>query len=87
LQGLANDIVYGLTADSKGNMWIATRGGGASKYDGTSFFNYDRKMDCQVIPSSKLQKTRKGKFGLQLAIMASAGTMDHPLPTSPRMMV
>lgn len=41
-QGLALDQVRAGTIDKKGNLWFATAGGGASKYDGKSFTNYNK---------------------------------------------
>jgi ligand-binding sensor domain-containing protein/serine phosphatase RsbU (regulator of sigma subunit) len=38
--GLALDAVYFSCMDHFGNLWFATQGGGASKYDGKSFVNY-----------------------------------------------
>jgi ligand-binding sensor domain-containing protein/serine phosphatase RsbU (regulator of sigma subunit) len=38
--GLALDAVYHSCMDHFGNLWFATQGGGASKYDGKSFVNY-----------------------------------------------
>jgi ligand-binding sensor domain-containing protein len=39
-QGLANNIVYCIAEDKKGNLWFGTKGGGVSCYDGKSFTNF-----------------------------------------------
>ena len=38
--GLAGNIILGVLEDRKGNIWIATNGGGVSKFDGISFQNF-----------------------------------------------
>ena len=40
MQGLAGDEINCLTEDRNGNLWIGTKRGGASKYDGKNFTNY-----------------------------------------------
>ncbi len=39
-QGLAASAVSGGCMDKSGNLWVATNGGGVSRYDGKSFTNY-----------------------------------------------
>ena len=39
-QGLAQSQVLSLTKDKKGFIWIATQGGGVSKFDGHRFISY-----------------------------------------------
>ncbi|MBL7914674.1 MAG: hypothetical protein JNL49_06470 [Bacteroidia bacterium] len=41
--GLCNDVVQGLYEDTKGNIWLTTRFGGASKFDGKTFTTYSDK--------------------------------------------
>ncbi|MBC7694558.1 MAG: SpoIIE family protein phosphatase [Burkholderiales bacterium] len=43
LQGLKHGTVNYLMEDKKGNLWIATNGGGVSKFDGNSFMHYTEK--------------------------------------------
>ena len=39
-QGLANNCVWSILEDKKGNLWFGTWGGGVSRYDGKSFTTY-----------------------------------------------
>lgn len=39
-QGLAHEQVTDICQDVKGNLWIATQGGGVSKFNGITFENY-----------------------------------------------
>jgi ligand-binding sensor domain-containing protein/signal transduction histidine kinase len=39
-QGLANNTVWNITEDKKGNLWFGTNGGGVSLYDGKTFTNF-----------------------------------------------
>jgi ligand-binding sensor domain-containing protein/two-component sensor histidine kinase len=41
--GLAQSQVYAICQDKKGYIWLGTRGGGISKYDGKSFTNFNNK--------------------------------------------
>lgn len=41
--GLAQSQVYDITADNKGQLWMATRGGGISIYDGLGFKTLNHK--------------------------------------------
>ncbi len=42
--GLSHDFVRNVLEDGKGNIWIATFGGGVVKFDGKSFTKYTRKQ-------------------------------------------
>jgi ligand-binding sensor domain-containing protein len=42
-EGLAQSQVYDITADAKGQLWMATRGGGISIYDGIGFKTFNHK--------------------------------------------
>lgn len=39
-QGIAHEQITDICQDIKGNLWIATQGGGVSKFNGISFKNY-----------------------------------------------
>jgi len=41
LSGTGSDYVYQLYADTKGNMWMATDGGGVCMYDGKQYHRWD----------------------------------------------
>jgi hypothetical protein len=74
--------VYGITADSMGNMWIATGGGALQNMMAPPFLFMTAEMDCLEIPSSKLQKIMQDKSGLQLAMHGVSrydGSSFHPL--------
>lgn len=40
-EGLPNMLVWDIHQDTDGYLWIATAGGGLSRFDGTTFVNYD----------------------------------------------
>jgi ligand-binding sensor domain-containing protein/signal transduction histidine kinase len=42
--GLSNNNIWDLFEDKSGSIWIATFGGGLSKFDGISFTNYSEKQ-------------------------------------------
>ncbi len=42
-EGIAQSQVYSILQDSRGYLWMGTRGGGISRYDGNSFKNYSVK--------------------------------------------
>jgi len=39
-QGLANNTVWNIVEDKRGNLWFGTDGGGVSRYNGKSFTNF-----------------------------------------------
>ncbi len=39
-EGVAQSQVYGILQDSRGYLWLGTRGGGLTRYDGTTFKTY-----------------------------------------------
>jgi ligand-binding sensor domain-containing protein len=39
-EGLVNNFVQAITADSKGNLWFGTKGGGISVFNGTEWTSY-----------------------------------------------
>ncbi|MFN3403108.1 MAG: two-component regulator propeller domain-containing protein [Cytophagaceae bacterium] len=43
-EGLPQSQVYGLAEDKMGNIWIGTRGGGVSRFDGLQFTNYNSSL-------------------------------------------
>jgi len=54
LQGLKSNIVYDITQDYNGNIWLGTEGG-LTKYDGNSFTHYTKKQGlCNNIVLSLL---------------------------------
>ena len=42
-EGLGQSEVYAITEDSLGYLWLGTRGGGVSKFDGKTFENFTKK--------------------------------------------
>jgi ligand-binding sensor domain-containing protein/serine phosphatase RsbU (regulator of sigma subunit) len=58
--GLALDAVYSSCMDHFGNLWFATQGGGASKYDGKSFVNY---TPAQGLASNNIWTVMEDKSG------------------------
>lgn len=50
-EGLAQSQVFDILEDSRGKLWMATRGGGLSSFDGTSFENYS---ESDGLPSNYL---------------------------------
>lgn len=62
-QGLVQSQVQSLTQDDQGNLWIGTIAG-ITKYNGTSFDNYTKKMVLQRIGLLLLIKIKKEIYGL-----------------------
>lgn len=60
LQGLKHDYVCDLLEDKSGNLWIATRGGGVSKYDGRYFTHFNEKEGFFSNDIWALMEDRKG---------------------------
>ncbi len=48
--GIGSDHIWGVTADPRGGVWIATSGGGASYFNGVSWTNY-RQENTGMLPN------------------------------------
>jgi signal transduction histidine kinase/ligand-binding sensor domain-containing protein len=59
-QGLTNNGVMGSYMDKTGNIWVATFGGGVSRYDGKSFTNY---TSAQGLPNNNVISICEDKNG------------------------
>jgi ligand-binding sensor domain-containing protein/two-component sensor histidine kinase len=57
--GLAQSQVYAITQDHKGYLWIGTRGGGLSRFDGTTFQTFSEKDGLVNSYVSSLVQDRK----------------------------
>ncbi len=49
--GLHDSFFYDLAFDSSGYLWLASRGEGLIKFDGSSFFNFKKFQDLDIGPS------------------------------------
>lgn len=87
--GLPNNVVYGILADEKGNLWMSTNKG-ISRFDPSSqtFTNYDAKSGLQSneFNSGAFYKSRDGKLyfggisGFNAFIPANIGSKDYIPP-------
>lgn len=59
-EGLAQSQVYAMCEDNTGNIWLGTRGGGLSRFDGISFTNYSIN---EGLPSNFIRSILKDKDG------------------------
>lgn len=61
--GLTNDFVDDLIKDSEGYLWIATRGGGISRYDGYEFVSFNMASPALKLRSNFVGSLCEDKFG------------------------
>lgn len=61
--GLLNDFVDHIHKDSRGFLWLATRGGGLSRYDGYEFVNYNLSDSHQKLRSNFINSCCEDSFG------------------------
>lgn len=66
-EGLVYNSIIQIIEDTKGNIWLATDGGGVSKYDGKSFTNFTIKEGLSHGIVSCITEDNKGNlwFGTQ----------------------
>lgn len=82
--GLAQSQVYAITQDHKGYLWIGTRGGGLSRFDGTTFQTFSEKDGLvNSYVSSLVQDQRKRLWigtndGLSYYDGIKFHTIQHP---------
>jgi hypothetical protein len=62
LQGLKHDYVCNLIEDKSGNLWIGSRGGGVSKYDGKYLTHFHEKDGFLSNDIWALMEDRKGNI-------------------------
>ncbi|UKN00360.1 SpoIIE family protein phosphatase [Paracrocinitomix mangrovi] len=61
-QGLKSSTSRGLLQDSKGNIWMGTSGGGASKYDGHNFIHYSEESGLYANSVNSFYEDLKGNI-------------------------
>ncbi|MES2284883.1 MAG: two-component regulator propeller domain-containing protein [Bacteroidota bacterium] len=59
-QGLANNFVFGITEDKRGNLWFGTSGGGVSRYDGNRVEAIEAALQRgEIVPQRTQQDLKK----------------------------
>ncbi len=85
--GLASNLVKSITQDNEGFIWAATDAG-LSKFDGTSFVNYQQNLPSlyvkQIINTRKHNLEIVTDFGIGSIIEKSGGNSYVPLLTASR---
>jgi len=71
-QGLLNDFIDFIYKDSRGFLWLATRGGGISRYDGYEFVHYNINTPNAKLRSNFINSCCEDAFG-RLWIASSEG--------------
>lgn len=71
LSGMCSDYVYQLFADSKGNIWMATDGGGICMYNGNGYMKWDSAQGLRSEVVYSISEDNQGNIW--------AGTLDKAL--------
>jgi ligand-binding sensor domain-containing protein/serine phosphatase RsbU (regulator of sigma subunit) len=61
-QGLSSSFIRSLLFDKSGNLWMGTVGGGASRYDGSSFTNFTEKNGLSNNTVLCMLQDKKGRI-------------------------
>lgn len=72
MQGLCDNTVHCITTDQAGNIWIGTKEGGISKYDGRQFTNYNT---TNGLSSNFIWTITEDRFGQLWIGTAGSGAM------------
>jgi two-component system, sensor histidine kinase ChiS len=62
LQGLSNNEITSITEDNSGSIWIGTRGGGLSRYDGSSVVEFTAKQGLPVKTVYAITEDQEGNL-------------------------
>lgn len=80
--GLGQSVVRAMLEDSRGYLWLATAGGGVSRWDGTEFLTFDTTNGLPASRVSTLWEDRQGLlwFGTEGGLASYDGQRVTPVP-------
>lgn len=59
---ITDDMIFSISEDKKGNLWLGTRDHGACRYDGKSFMSFGKAEGMQSRDVYQVLEDRKGNF-------------------------